>query len=322
MSNSLIQRVFFVSAATYQKAFEGKELSFADGAHKQQKLCLCNSRTSAVRRSVAWRYTPADSRRKRIGPGNGRALRATLLGAPVIATVLNEATPAALRTLVWLDFELAVPLFVVAPLGIFFASFTQDDAHEALRRLMVGYWQASSMLMLTVFFNIAQQPIGFLTALVAQVMIPISLFWWRDLEEEIRVSATQGRSLERLFLLWKPLATILALAGAVTQLSTLRCLTIAPNELLSDPQCAAWLEPPFDFYNVHVGMLLQGALTRDSFGAIAYAGLAVYVGYTVYMITRVLPRVGRRGRASRKGLFTSVGLLSSLGWIRDKEELA
>jgi hypothetical protein len=271
------------------------------------------------RSSVRYGYGPSRNPSKK-DANSAFKLRAVFPDVLPLASALNEATPEALRRLVWLDFYFAVPLFVIAPLGIFFGSFTGGNAHDALRRVMIGYWQASSMLMLTVFLNIAEQPIGFLTALLVQIMIPLSLFWWKDLVAETKDAAMQGNLLERLFLLWRPLATVLAILGAVTQLGTLRCVGLAPEELLGDPQCAAWLEPPFEFYNLHVGVLLRGLLPREAFGIFAYTGLLVYLGYLVYIVAEVLPRVGRRGRVSRKGLFTSVRLLSSWGWIQDNED--
>ncbi|KAK4532234.1 hypothetical protein CCYA_CCYA11G3091 [Cyanidiococcus yangmingshanensis] len=274
---------------------------------------------------------PAEQHPTTLGSNAGRARRCRNLNAPLklqatlievipLASSLNEATSEFLRNLVWLDFKLAVPLFVIAPLGLFFGSFTGGNTHDALRRVMVGYWQASSMLMLTVFLHIAEQPIGFFSALFVQIMIPLSLFWWKDLDAEIREAATQGSILERLFLFWRPLATALAGFGAFTQLSTLRCVGLTSEELLGDPQCAAWLEPPFEFYDLHVGVLLNGLVPREAFGIFAYSGLFLYLGYLVYMVAEVLPRVGRRGRVSRKGLFTSVRLLSAWGWIQDNDD--
>ena len=225
-----------------------------------------------------------------------------------------------LHDIVWVDFHLAVGVFVLVPLGILFASFRNGDAHDALKRVMIGYWQASSLLMLTVFLNIAQQPIGYTTALAVQIIIPTMLYWWRDLDNEVRGLAAGGSLLERIFLLWRPAAAALGAMGALMQLTTQRCALLSSGELLDDAMCAAWLEPPFEFYNLHVGTLLGGSVPEWVFGAMGYAGLSVYASYLSYLLFMVLPRVGRQGRAPRTGLFTSVALLHSWGWLSDNNE--
>lgn len=239
-------------------------------------------------------------------------LREALAGP--LFSALHAGSPRALRALVWADFRLAVALFVLAPLGVSFASLSSDE-HDALRRIMAGYWQASSLLMLTVFLNAAAQPVGFSTAALVQAMIPLSLYWWRDLGEEVRQRAAR-RPLARFFLAWRAAASALAVAGAAGQLAFFqRCNAV--GDLLGDAQCAAWLEPPFAFR----ALLLPG-VPPSALGALGYAGLLVYLPYLAYMALAVVRRVGRSGRASRRGLFTSVSVLAAWGWIdRDSSQM-
>lgn len=65
---------------------------------------------------------------------------ATAVAGPLFAP-LNAETPDLLRTLVWLDFRVAVALFVVSPLAIFVWSLLDSESEtDAVKRTMIGYW--------------------------------------------------------------------------------------------------------------------------------------------------------------------------------------
>mmetsp|Transcript_3236 Transcript_3236/g.9882 ORF Transcript_3236/g.9882 Transcript_3236/m.9882 type:complete len:288 (-) Transcript_3236:78-941(-) len=215
---------------------------------------------------------------------------------------LNSQAPEWLRYIVWIDFRLAVILFVGYPLWLFISSFSEEN--DALKRVMVGYWQASSLLMLTVFLNIGAEPIGTFTGLFVQIMIPFTLWWWKDLVEEIKEEDT---FLSKAFLLWRWPATALSLFGTVTQLNFQRCMFVP--KILDDKWCAPWLEPPFNFKDIVLPFAPTEVLT-----SVAYAGLVLYFGYLAYYVAVPLRRVGRQGRKERH-CFSSVSLLRSWGWL-------
>jgi len=55
---------------------------------------------------------------------------------------------------------------------------------EAIQRLLTIYWRVSSLLAITIYLLIAALP-GFISGLMARILIPISLWFWVDLNEEI-----------------------------------------------------------------------------------------------------------------------------------------
>jgi len=55
---------------------------------------------------------------------------------------------------------------------------------EAIQRLLTIYWRVSSLLAITIYLLIAALPVGFISGLMARI-IPISLWFWVDLNEEI-----------------------------------------------------------------------------------------------------------------------------------------
>ena len=75
------------------------------------------------------------------------------------------------------------------------------------------YWQASSLLLITVMLNIGEVPISSLTGFAANLSIACSLLWWQDLNDEM---GTEVSTAARIFGLWRPLALSTALFSAGT----------------------------------------------------------------------------------------------------------
>lgn len=217
---------------------------------------------------------------------------------------LNQDSDWYTRALVWGDFRIAVALFVVAPLILFFWSFTQTGTNDAVKRVLIGYWEASSLLMLTVFLNIAQMPIGSFTGLFVQCLMPISLIWWKDLLEEIN---EDDSALARTFKLWRPAAIGASVVGVLIQLPFQGCNFVASP--VSNPMCAAWIEPPSAFHDLFLDFVSPSSLAFA-----AYAGCLLYFSYLAYLATYIVPRVGRLGRKDRNA-FSAVSALKKLGLI-------
>lgn len=217
---------------------------------------------------------------------------------------LNSDSAFWTRVLVWADFRVAVALFVISPLVLFFWSFARGGTDDAVKRVLIGYWEASSLLMLTVFLNIAEVPYAAFTGLFVQGMIPIALTWWTDLLSEIDQDESM---LARMFRWWKYPAVAAAVAGVAIQVPFQGCNFV--QSVSSNPMCAAWVEPPHAFHN-----LLISGIPPDTLQAIAVAGCAIYFGYLTYLASFVVPKVGRSGRKDRN-MFSSVSMLKQLGWI-------
>ena len=229
---------------------------------------------------------------------------------------LNAATEPWVRAVVWTDFRVAVALFVAAPFALLAASVVacrpgggRSKGDEAALRYMTSYWQASSLLLITVLFNIEAAPIGAATGLVAQAMIALSLWWWADLSGDL-----DDAPLSVAFQGWRAAATLAAVGGVAVQLPFQPC-AFAPSGLLADAGCAAWLEPP-TFAADLVGLAPSPALS-----AIASAACALYAAVLAYYVAVLLPAVGRRGRAPRPGLmdFSPLGAWRELGFVDEQD---
>lgn len=199
-------------------------------------------------------------------------------------------TDLALSALVWADYRLAVLLTVSIPLVLLIWAFI--SRLEAIQRLMEIYWKVSSLLAITVFLFIAAIPLGFVTGWLARVLIPISLWFWTDLNEDIRDLAPY-RPLKIAFNSWRWAMTFYGALGSLFSLAFLRCAGMAETLLLSEESsCRLWLEPPWGFREYFLA-----DQTPAFIGFIGAFGLAIYTLYLVYFL---VVRLGRQGRLATR----------------------
>jgi hypothetical protein len=192
--------------------------------------------------------------------------------------------PSAVRSLVWTDYRLALLFTVFVPLTLLIWSWVNKS--EALSLLLTIYWRVASLLAITVYLMIGGWPFSFLTALFAKVLIPISLWFWADLNEEIREQPR--RSLNLGFNAWRWAITIYCAVSAIAQLIFIRCAFSAT--LFASESCQAWSEPSLMFKSaVHSG------LTNGFLGFWGIVGLVIYAVCLGYF---VLVKLGRQGRSA------------------------
>lgn len=189
-----------------------------------------------------------------------------------------------LRSLVWMDYRLALLFTVVVPLILLIWAFVQKA--DSMVRLLIIYWRVSSLLAITVYLLISSAQVGFVSGWLARILIPISLWFWVDLNEDIE---DRPQSPLKLALTsWRWAITIYCTLGAVATIPFLRCGFF--SDAIRTPLCQAWLEPPWEFKQVfHPG-------SRPGFlGFLGWAGLIVYVLYLSYF---VFIRLGKQGRSA------------------------
>ena len=189
-----------------------------------------------------------------------------------------------LRSLVWMDYRLAVVFTVIIPLVLLVWVFVKKA--EAMQRLLVVYWRVASLLAITVYLMIGGLPIAFITALGARVMIPLGLWFWVDLNEEIDDQRTTP--LKLAFTSWRWAVSIYSGLGAIAQLFTLPCAISTPA--FEGASCQIWLEAPLLFREY-----FHGGYTRGFLGFWGIVGLIIYVIYLGYF---VFVRLNRQGRSA------------------------
>lgn len=189
-----------------------------------------------------------------------------------------------LRSLVWTDYRLAVLFTVIIPLILLIWALVRRA--ESIQRLLMIYWRVASLLAITVYLLIASLPIGFISSLFARILIPISLWFWVDLNEDIKDQPQ--RPLKLAFTSWRWAVTVYCGLSSLISLPFLSCGF--SSGAIRTPSCQAWLEPPLLFRQIfHSGY-------KPAFlGFFGVLGLVIYVIYLSYF---VLIRLGKQGRSA------------------------
>ena len=185
------------------------------------------------------------------------------------------------RPLVWTDYRLALLFAVFIPLTILIWSWVEKA--EAISLLMTIYWRVASLLAITVYLLIGGWGVGFITSLLAKVLMPLSIWFWADLNEEIREQPK--RSLNLAFNVWRWAITIYCVSSGFVLLFALPCAFGSAADM-----CLAWREPSLIFRDIFHGGLKNGFL-----GFWGIVGLVIYALYLGYFL---VIRLGRQGRTA------------------------
>lgn len=190
-----------------------------------------------------------------------------------------------LTTLVWTYYRVAVLFYVLVPLGLLVWAWVQRA--RAIVTLLGIYWQVSSLLMITVYLMIGALPIGFPVSLLAQILLPVCLWFWVDLNEEI---AERPGPLAWAIRVWRWIVTWATSLGALAMLPFLRCGFLSSAALVADGQCRVWLEAPWGYRE-----LFHRNVPTTDLGFWGVLGLVVYGLALAYFL---LVRLAKQGRTA------------------------
>lgn len=192
--------------------------------------------------------------------------------------------PSAVLSLAWTDYRLALLFAVFIPLTLLIWSWIARS--EAISLVMTIYWRVASLLAITVYLMIGGYSFAFITALVAKILIPLSLWFWADLNEEIREQPKQ--SLNIGFNAWRWAMTAYCGIGIAVQVAFLRCAfstTAFRGEI-----CQAWFQPSLAFAKIFHANFESGFL--------GVLGIVALIFYTLYLGYFILVKLGRQGRSA------------------------
>jgi hypothetical protein len=189
-----------------------------------------------------------------------------------------------LRSLVWLDYRLALLFTVILPLVLLIWAFVKRA--EAMQRLLIIYWRVASLLAITVYLLIGNLPIGFMSSFLARILIPLSLWFWVDLNEEIYEQSASPLKLS--FTSWRWAVSIYSVLGAIASIPFLQCAI--SKVAFATPFCQVWLEAPLGFKNFFHPKYQPGFL-----GFLGITALIIYVLYFGYF---VIVRLAKQGRSA------------------------
>ena len=193
-------------------------------------------------------------------------------------------TSSAVLPVVWTDYRLALLFAVFIPLTLLIWSWVAKA--EAISLIVTIYWRVASLLAITVYLMIGGYSFSFITSLAAKILIPLSLWFWADLNEEIREQPK--RSLNLAFNAWRWAMSAYCGIGIILQISLLRCAF--SNTAFAGETCQSWLQPSLAFANVFHANFESGFL--GVMGIVALIFYALYLGYFL------LVKLGRQGRSA------------------------
>ncbi len=192
-----------------------------------------------------------------------------------------------MRSLVWMDYRLSVFIALGVPLVLLIWAVVKQS--EAVIRLMIIYARVASLLAITLYLMIAAVPISFVSGIVARFLIPLSLWFWIDLNEEIE-DIPASRPLKLCFTAWRWGVSLYMGISAIAQLPSLQCALLPKAQLIQNELCRVWLEAPWAYKD-----LFHKNTSEQSLGLIGILAVTIYAAYLSYF---VLIRLGKQGRSA------------------------
>jgi len=162
----------------------------------------------------------------------------------------------------------------------------------AMTRLLSIYWKVASLLVITLLLLTDQRPLGFVTALLAPVLMTLSVWFWVDLNEELADSPLRN-PLALTVRLWRWALSGFSVLATAMAVSSLSCVTAVKGA-----DCKAWLEAPQGLHLVleRVFDFLFGGDWNE--GVAAFFGYVMLVAYGVGLLQWLLMRLPRQGRVA------------------------
>lgn len=188
-----------------------------------------------------------------------------------------------LRMLVWLDFRLEILLALGIPLVLLGWSLVRNV--DAILLLVSIYWRVASLLAISLYLFIGADSAGFLTGWLARILIPLSLWFWIDINEELD-DMSPTNPLRLTVTAWRWAMTAYCGLGLLVFTPLLRC-TFSAGAMATDA-CQAWLEPAGRYRDMfHSGIEPGGLSLVGWFFLVLYA-----IGFGYFVIFR-LTKSGR-----------------------------
>lgn len=192
-------------------------------------------------------------------------------------------SPEMLRTLVWTDCRLALVFMVFIPAGLLVWAITENA--QPISRLLVIYWRVASLFLISMYLMMAQVPLSFITLFLGLLLVPASLWFWVDLNEEI--DDRRGK-LKLALTAWRWATTLFCLISVVGLAPSLGCA--GSKTAIAADQCQVWLEPAYG-----VAAIVHASSSVGRINILATLALILYGFYFGYFL---LFRLSKQGRSA------------------------
>jgi hypothetical protein len=183
-----------------------------------------------------------------------------------------------------MDFRLALLFAMAIPLILLIWSLVKNN--DPIQRLLAIYWRVASLLIVSLYLAMGALPFAFASGFLARLLIPLSLWFWVDLNEEIQDQP--ATPLKWVFSAWRWAATIYHLLGTLAMVPFLRCSLLQTQAILETPSCTVWLEVPWRYREI-----FHSANTPQFLGFLGMFALTIYALYFLYFLVFRLTKQGR-----------------------------
>lgn len=187
-----------------------------------------------------------------------------------------------LKALVWTNYKLFLLICLVLPLIL--SVWSLKTQIPSIQRLLLIYWRVASLLAIAIYLFIPVWQIGYLAWFAGHILIVICLWFWADINDEIR--DLPKSSLLLALTSWRWAVSLYGIISAIAFIPFLRC-TLVPSAS-ADTMCRLWLEAPW-----HYKSWFHPNSTTGFLGFLGMSGLIIYVIYFVYFLTFRLVKQGR-----------------------------
>ena len=192
------------------------------------------------------------------------------------------------RALVWLTYRLAAVFALGLPAVLLIWAAVRREA--SMVRLLSMYWKVASLMGISMLLLTDQRPLGYLTALLAPLLMAVSVWFWVDLNEELE-DLPPWRPLPLTVRLWRWALSGFAVLFAAMMGTAMRCMQQGESS-----SCQAWLEAPRGVHAVVesvFGFVFGGQWTQSVSAFVGYLALVAYLAGLLQWLLVRLPRNGR-----------------------------
>ncbi|HIK38261.1 MAG: DUF3177 family protein [Geminocystis sp.] len=186
------------------------------------------------------------------------------------------------KALIWTNYKLFVVVCLILPLVLSFWSI--KTPYPSIQRLLGIYWRVSSLLAIAIYLLIPVWEVGYLAWFAGHILIVISLWFWVDINDEIR-DLPKSR-LQLAITSWRWAVTFYGIASAIGFIPFLRCGFL--EDAREDKMCRLWLEAPW-----HYKAWFHPTATTGFLGFLGMMGLIIYLISFAYFLTFRLIKQGR-----------------------------
>ncbi len=192
------------------------------------------------------------------------------------------------QSLAWLSYRLAATFAFGVPLIIFAWSVAKKES--PIQRFISIYFKVASLLAISILLLISGDSLGYLTSLISSLLIMITLWFWIDLNEELKeMSINNGIALTTK--IWRWCLTFWGLLFSSLHLLSFDCLHSENSKY-----CYYWTELPNQLDKIPqvlIKFLLGGNWNSALAGFVGYFTLMIYIiGFLQWLFLK-LPKQGR-----------------------------